>query len=119
MLTLPRLILQKGRYFRFALKEFSKGLKDAFDRERRAFEALKDQSGIIQYYGWYEVKCGAEHTYNIVLEYADFDLHTAFTNESPPISPSEIKGFWEQMLGLATTLNNIHRLDVDGHQFDL
>ena len=74
---------------------------------------------MIQYYGWYEFKGESEHTYNIVLEYADFDLHTAFKKESPPVSQNEIKGFWEQMMGLSTTLHNIHRLEVDGHEYDL
>ena len=72
---------------------------------------------MIQYYGWYQNE--TRHTYNIILEFADFDLHTAFKKLSPPISPSEIKGFWEQMSGLATTLHEIPRLQIHGHEYDL
>ncbi|KAK3392807.1 kinase-like domain-containing protein [Podospora didyma] len=91
-----------------------------YDRERKAFLALRQQSGVIQSFGCYESRVDPKcHTYNIILEYADFDLYEMMMNEAPPVSPNEIKSFWESMLELATTLKQIHQVDIHGNKYNL
>jgi hypothetical protein len=95
-------------------------MKAAFDRERKAFIALSEQSGMIPYFGCYESRVDPDNpTYNIVLEYADHDLYEAMRTEAPPVSPNEIKSFWLSMLELATTLDQIHHLDIQKQKYNL
>ncbi|KAK1751003.1 hypothetical protein QBC47DRAFT_83115 [Echria macrotheca] len=108
-----------GLYYRFAVKEFSQSLKSSYDKEVRTFRALRNQSGMIQYYGCFESRADPERpTYNILLEYADYDLAGAVVAESPPISYDEITSFWQSLSEVATTLTEIHCLDINGHQYD-
>ena len=91
-----------------------------YDRERKAFLALRQQSGVIQSFGCYESRVDPErHTYNIILEYAGLDLYEMMMSEAPPVSPNEIRSFWESMLELATTLKQIHQVDIHGNKYNL
>lgn len=111
---------QDHRFYRFALKKFSQALKPSYDKEVRTFRALRAQSGMIQYYGCYESGENPKNpTYNILLEYADFDLTGAISKEAPPVSPDEIKSFWGSMHEVAATLANIHHLNINGQEYDL
>jgi hypothetical protein len=75
---------------------------------------------MIGYYGCYEsTNESGQPTYGILLEYADFDLNGAIHNEEPPVSPDEIRSFYESMHEVAATLTNIHHLDIEGQKYDL
>ena len=68
---------------------------------------------MIQYVGWYQnrerIDSGAlVENYTLVLELAEFDLYQVFRNETPPICPSEIFGFWDAMLDVTKALERIH-----------
>jgi len=112
--------LQDRAYWRFALKEFPESLKHSFEKEVKTFRALDAQSGMIQYYGCYESKNeGGEPIFGILLEYADFDFNTAISEEEPPVTPEEIRSFYESMHEVAATLTSIHHLDINGQKYDL
>jgi len=111
---------QKRTYYRFALKEFPESLKQSYEKEVRTFRALGAQSGMIPYYGCYDfVTRLGRHSFGILLEFADFDLNGAISEEEPPVTPDEIRSFYESMQELAATLANIHRLDINGTKYDL
>lgn len=75
---------------------------------------------MIQYYGCYRSDADPNNiTYNILLEYADFDLTGAIMKEAPPVLPGEIESFWRSMQEVAATLANIHHLDINGQRYDL
>ncbi|KAK0729524.1 hypothetical protein B0H67DRAFT_638129 [Lasiosphaeris hirsuta] len=106
-------------FWRFALKEFPESLKQSFEKEVKTFRALGAQSGMIQYYGCYVSTADPDQpTYNILLEYADFDLNGAISEEEPPVLPDEVRSFYESMNEVAATLTNIHHLDIAGRKYD-
>ncbi|KAK0634030.1 kinase-like domain-containing protein [Immersiella caudata] len=110
---------QVRTYWRFALKEFPESLKESWEREVKTFRALDAQSGMIQYYGCYEsINENGQPVFGILLEYADFDLNGAISEEEPPVTPTEIKSFYESMHELAATLTSIHRLDIGRRKYD-
>ncbi|CAJ2504353.1 Uu.00g117470.m01.CDS01 [Anthostomella pinea] len=113
-------LTQMCRCYRFALKQFRSDRKSAFDRERKIFYALGPQKGLIQYIGWYDEKDqDGQQLYNIVLECGDFDLYTAFRNQAPPVSPPEIKGFYQGMLDVSEALYKIHQLKTGNFFYDV
>ncbi|KAK7753926.1 hypothetical protein SLS62_004024 [Diatrype stigma] len=85
-----------------------------FVKERVMAEALKDEDGMVRYFGWfrsYEVQDDQSiECYNLVLELGEMDLSEAFQKYLPPMSPDGILAFWERMGGLALALNAIHTL---------
>jgi hypothetical protein len=103
------------------LKQFSQEKRGAFDREHNIFRALRAQAemvdGMVRCIGSYEDE--SVSSYSIILEYGQFDLYTAIRNESPPITPSEIEGFWLGMLDISTALHQIHRLNLDSMEYDV
>ncbi|KAI1339834.1 hypothetical protein F5Y15DRAFT_415753 [Xylariaceae sp. FL0016] len=108
------------QYYRFALKQFRPNRKEAFDREKQIFTSLGQQEGLIQYMGWYSVADNMDQPLmNLVLEFGDFDLYTAISSEAPPVSPSEIKGFWSGMLDISRALEAIHKLSIDGIDYNV
>jgi hypothetical protein len=119
LLTVPNRP-QDRNYWRFALKEFPEPLKQSWEKEVKTFRALDTQDGMIRYYGCYEsINESGQPTFGILLEYADFDLNGAISEEEPPVTPAEIKSYYESMHELAATLTNIHHLDINGRKYDL
>lgn len=58
-------------------------------------------------------------TYNIVLELGESDLEEFFLEEHPPVLRSEVKTFWEELLGVAEALGMIHNFTKpNGQEFD-
>jgi hypothetical protein len=98
-------------------------LKHSYDRETKSFRALNAgvaQSGIIPYYGCYEtVTPGGTRKFGFLLELADFDLSTVIAEVDPPVTPDEIKSFYQSMQELALTLNNAHRINLNGREYNL
>lgn len=75
---------------------------------------------MIPYYGCYELETGdGRHAFGILLEFADYDLNGTISEEEPPVTPDEIKSFYDSMQELAVTLSNIHSLNIFGRKYDL
>lgn len=96
--------------YRFALKSFSSSYRDIFESEMSAFRALRDSNGTIQWLFDYSHATGDTNTaYNILLEYADYDLDEYFFSRDPPLLASDIVNFWSSMFKVADALSNIHQ----------
>lgn len=52
------------------------------------------------------------NTYNILLEYASFDLAEIFVQRQPPVFPNEIERFWKALIEIAQTVGELHNLQV-------
>ena len=105
-------------------KTFAASLMDKFRVEKRLFEHLQGQEGMIQYVGWFQHQelddqGSAVAYFTIVLEEADFDLNSAFRGQAPPNLPSEVEGFWESMVEVASALDSIQRLEKDQILYDM
>jgi hypothetical protein len=122
----------------FALKTFQEDNKELFDAEIHAFQFLKDQKGFIRYLDHYthvkptrnslsstpRIEASASGTtqrhsegtskltYNILLEYAQYDLDDLFNERAPPVMFHEIVALWQNLFDLADALNGIHNLTV-------
>jgi serine/threonine protein kinase len=112
----------------FALKSFKEGYKELFQNERTAFQVLDQHGGLIRYLSEYshrpincarpkealtEPKDDSKTTYNIVLEYGEFDLEEYFVERSPPTDTREIREFWISLFAVADALKGIHKFDND------
>ena len=54
-------------------------------------------------------------TYNILLEYGEFDLEGYFYERLPPVFHTEIEGFWKRLFEVAHALEGIHNLKIDNN----
>lgn len=52
-------------------------------------------------------------TYNILLEYGEFDLEEYFVERLPPANPNEIREFWTSLFAVADALKGIHTFEND------
>ena len=50
-------------------------------------------------------------TYNILLEYAEFDLAEYFAQRLPPVLQTEIEAFWKALFEVSDALEYIHNLE--------
>ena len=85
--------------------------------EKRAFGALRHNKGMIQCLGHFSVRDSAMYslqplplsgTMNILLEYGRFALMGVFLYRFPPVSSSEIEGFWRSLIEVVDALKGIH-----------
>lgn len=53
-------------------------------------------------------------TYNILLEYGEFDLEEYFRNRLPPSLQKEILSFWTNMLAIAKQVGALHKFERRG-----
>jgi hypothetical protein len=112
------LIIAPQRY-QFALKTFSESKRDLFDNEIQAFTGLKNHEGMVQCLGGYsheghhalESPETCNKTHNILLEYGDLDLDEYFFERLPPVFPTEILGFWEDLFEVAVAIKGVHNLE--------
>jgi hypothetical protein len=51
-------------------------------------------------------------TYNILLEYGEFDLDEFFAERLPPVLQTELEEFWRDLFEVADVVNGIHNLEV-------
>ncbi|KAK6223619.1 hypothetical protein QIS74_03563 [Colletotrichum tabaci] len=112
----------RGKMYRFALKQFDSSKHKHFISEKQMFINLENKEGLIQYIGWFRSYESDDQGrlklyWNIVLELADFDFYTAIRRESPPISGKEILGFWRTMAEISGALASIHTVVVDQQQY--
>ena len=100
------------------MKRFPSNKRNTFEREKSAFEYLRQQNGLIQYIASYQTTNDKQEThYNILLEFAEIDLYQVIHKEEPPVSPDKIKAFWEAMLGVCRGLQAIRTIHVDDAPF--
>lgn len=95
------------------VKEFSQDNEQSFVNERNVMNALRAETGLIQYIG----SLALEDRSYIVLEPGDQDLETHFRTQQEPISSNDIMMFWKGMLGISQALASIHNITIDGVQF--
>lgn len=80
--------------------------------------AIRGQEGVgmVQYLGHYEhtkdEAGGPRTTYNILLEYGEFDLAEYFERPEtyPPVLPLEILLFWKDFFKVADAISRVHNL---------
>ncbi|KAH0565999.1 hypothetical protein GP486_000610 [Trichoglossum hirsutum] len=122
-----------GYCYRFALKRFEDGNKRLFENEKNAFLALRHHKGMVRYlanYGHREIRPlpqSRRHTdtvlgevvdeevtttYNILLEYGEFDLDEFFAERLPPVLQTELEEFWRDLFEVADVVDGIHNLEV-------
>ena len=51
-------------------------------------------------------------TYNILLEYGEFDLDEFFAGILPPVLQTELEAFWIELFEVADAVEGIHNLAV-------
>ncbi|KAL1860453.1 hypothetical protein Daus18300_009227 [Diaporthe australafricana] len=103
--------------YKLVIKQYSSEDFESFDQERTIFNLLRNQKGIVKYFGWYEHRekdadTGIVSTYyNLVLERGTQDLYSAFQRENPPITYVEIDAFWSSLFDVAEALASIQKID--------
>ncbi|KAL8641612.1 MAG: hypothetical protein Q9226_008611 [Calogaya cf. arnoldii] len=107
-----------------------------YDNERRAFEALREHKGMVQYLTGYthaekdtvdtgerSVPSGTQrdhstkNTFNLLLEFGEFDLDEFFGQRNPPVLQDETDQFWRALFEVADALNGLHNLEVVTHGY--
>jgi len=51
-------------------------------------------------------------TYNILLEFGDYDLDEFFGERLPPVFDPEVERFWKGLFEVAHTVEGIHNLHI-------
>jgi len=97
-----------------ALKTYPKSRRDDFEAEEEALTELNEagtQESIIRYLGSYRcVEADGNTTFNLLLEWAQFDLDEYFLELPPPSTSDEITAFWGNLFKTAEALRSIHNL---------
>ena len=52
-------------------------------------------------------------TYNILLQYGDCDLTEYFIQTYPPLFPSDLYEFWQDLFEVAVTVKGIHTIEAE------
>ncbi|KAL8855594.1 MAG: hypothetical protein Q9178_007786 [Gyalolechia marmorata] len=122
--------------YQFALKSFEDGSMNIYDNERRAFDALRAHKGMVRFLADYthaerrRVETGeyyassrnqqeneTRYTFNLLLEFGEFDLDEFFAQRLPPVLQDETDEFWKALFDIADALDGIHNLKLDTHGF--
>jgi hypothetical protein len=98
------------------LKTYCGNKRSFFDLEKAAFEGLANDNGvpIVRYLGCYTHDYGDGEalaaTYNILLEYAEWDLYQAWADETnvPPVRAEEIIRIWASYFDVAKAIRHLH-----------
>ncbi|KAI4218743.1 MAG: hypothetical protein L6R36_008776 [Xanthoria steineri] len=122
--------------YQFALKSFEDSSRTTFENEKRAFDALRDHKGMVQFLAAYThaekegVDAGAQsapsgtqqghipkNTHNLLLEFGEFDLEVFFGERLPPVLQDETDQFWKALFEVADALDGLHnpRVETYGH----
>lgn len=106
----------------FAIKSYRDDYHSVFETETSNFSGIRGLKGVVECFGWYteetlDKEQQLQTTHNILLEYGDQDLDEYLALKYPPVLTSEIIDFWENIIGVATTLHKVHTFtykDSDG-----
>lgn len=79
---------------------------------------MKDHEGMVQYLGEYtheghqalDSRESSDKTFNILLEYGDLDLDEYFLERLPPVFPTEIMRFWNDLFEVSEAIKGVHNL---------
>ena len=107
-----------------------------YDNERHAFDALREHKGMVQFLADYthverrhldagehsvsspdQQEAMTGNTFNLLLEFGEFDLDEFFAQRLPPVLQDETDQFWRALFDIADALDGIHNLKVDTHGF--
>jgi hypothetical protein len=103
------------------LKTFEKSNKAIYINEKEAFTGLRDHDGMIRYLADYKHEELNRHsdegpvtktTYNILLEYGDYDLDEFFGERLPPVFDTEVEAFWRGLFEIADAVEGVHNLHI-------
>ncbi|KAL8784971.1 MAG: hypothetical protein Q9213_003632 [Squamulea squamosa] len=122
--------------YEFALKSFEDGSMEIYKNERRAFDALRKHNGMVRFLADYthaekrhegiqgrpkvlgnQDDPVTRNTFNLLLEFGEFDLDEFFAQRLPPVLQAETDQFWRALFEVADALDGIHNLRVDIHGF--
>ncbi|KAL8941905.1 MAG: hypothetical protein Q9216_001978 [Gyalolechia sp. 2 TL-2023] len=120
--------------YQFALKSFGDGNMVLFQNESEAFDALRNHNGMVRYLADYthaektdvdlqtqstpsgsRERCVIRNTFNLLLEFGEFDLDEFFAERLPPVLQGETEDFWRALFDVASALDGIHNLKLDRH----
>jgi hypothetical protein len=123
--TKYRRILISSQLYTFAVKTFKTGNGEYWESEKESFEGLEDHKRMIRYLGEFEYEFHypspggstsrsptepVESSYNIVLEYGNYDLAEYFVDFHPPVTFHEILRFWTDLIEIPRELRDLHNL---------
>ncbi|ORY57867.1 uncharacterized protein BCR38DRAFT_81607 [Pseudomassariella vexata] len=101
-----------GFCYRFVVKSFNADNRDTFEAERDAFAGIHGETRVIRYLGQYQEEFQQNQwTYNILLEYGEFDLDEYFYDHYPPVLGAEIVDFWKELFEVAVAVRGLHNLE--------
>ncbi|KAI2619905.1 hypothetical protein GGR54DRAFT_639670 [Hypoxylon sp. NC1633] len=113
---------EHGTCYTFALKTFTQKHLEIFEWERDAYLAAQAKhglTGMVQFLGEYEIDENLdgkiEHTWNIILEYGEYDLEEFFASPKnyPPNLNQETIQFWTSLAKVAEALDAVHDLELE------
>jgi hypothetical protein len=108
--------------YRLAIKRLSVNNLTPYDQEKRAFDGIRDKQGILRCLGFYSFtdykrtrdEPVEDKQYNILLEYADMNLHELFTKCQPPQLAEDIYSQWVAFCRVAEAIENFHDFNYEG-----
>jgi serine/threonine protein kinase len=101
------------------MKTYPNKHRQIYNREVAAFVGLNQfeqhHPNVIRCFGTFmESDDTGAPTYNLLLEYADYDMIEYFADTSAPTKPEETNILWKQLLGVAEGLRSFHTGLVKG-----
>ncbi len=121
-----RHVLTELQRYEFALKTFQEANRSIFENEQKAFQGLAGNPGMVRYLTDYknevfENPADAERssmdgrqfsnfTYNILLEFGQYDLEERFLFARSPVFGKELIEFWKDLFEVADAVEGVHNL---------
>lgn len=102
-----------------------------YTNEMEAYHSLRNHEGMVRYLAGYahkEIQPSSnspvigttksqdeitKSTYNILLEFGEFDLDEYFVGRLPPVMEIEIGAFWKDLFEVADAVESIHNLKTN------
>ncbi|CAN9388110.1 unnamed protein product [Alternaria alternata] len=109
-----------GECYQMVLKSYCGNKQREFELEKEAFSGLQsnDQIPILKYLGSYTHDYGEGKgfgkTYNLLLEYGEYDLYQTWADETnvPPVQAQEILQNWRSIFDIAKAIRHVHHLEI-------
>lgn len=102
--------------YRLAIKRLSGSRLRTYNQERRAFKGIRDKQGMLRCLGFYSFtdnEHDEDEHYNILLEYAELNLHEFFKDFHPPQLAKDIYSQWKDFCRIAEAIETLHGFDFD------
>ncbi|KAL8820291.1 MAG: hypothetical protein Q9223_001457 [Gallowayella weberi] len=118
--------------YHFALKSFEEGSVSLYENEKKAFNALRKNNGMVRYLADYthaerrdtdtegpgrlfgnQGEQVTRNTFNLLLEFGEFDLDEFFAQRLPPVLQVEIEEFWSSLFDVADALDGTANLKIE------